>query len=262
MYAAIRFSMAALALLPRAANSFRNTELITGAGMIGLAVFFGYFGQAIGLQTTDAGKSAFICSMNVVWVALLSSIIKKEFRVQTWVSALLAVGGVAILETGGDGEFGTGDLWCFMQPIGFGTGYVLLESLVARFPQNAGAITAYKLMAVAAASIVWAASTGHTAADLEPVLASPVATGGLLYMGFFTSAAMLWLQSYAFKNVPATDVSIILTFEPISATVFASFLLGEALTSQDVLGGALIVFACISNELNLYDRVVAKIKQS
>ena len=263
LYAAIRFSLAATALLPRAANSFRNTELIMGAAMIGMAVFFGYFGQSIGLQTTDAGKSAFICSLNVVWVALLSSIIKKEFRAQTWVSALLAVGGVAILETGGDGNsFGSGDLWCFMQPIGFGTGYVLLESLVTRFPQNAGAITAYKLMAVALASIVWAALTGHTVADLEPVMASPVAMGGLLYMGLVTSAAMLWLQSYAFKNVPATDVSIILTFEPISATVFASFLLGEALTAQDVIGGALIVFACISNELNLYDRVVAKIKQS
>ena len=79
-------------------------------------------------------------------------------------------------------------------------------------------------------------------------------------MGLVTSAAMLWLQSYAFKNVPATDVSIILTFEPISASIFASILLGEALTQQDIFGGALIVFACISNELNLFSVLLDKFR--
>ena len=232
LYAAIRFSLAALALLPRTFNSIGNKDLIVGSMTIGLSVFFGYFGQSIGLQTTDAGKSAFICSLNVVWVALLSSILKKQFKPQTWVSALLAVTGVALLETDGGHELTSGDLWCFMQPIGFGTGYVMLEYLIRKFPQNAGAVTGFKLMACAIASITWAALSGHTLADIQPILDEPVAFYGLLYMGLVTSAAMLWLQSYAFKNVPATDVSIILTFEPISATIFASFLLGEALSQQ------------------------------
>lgn len=260
LYAAIRFSLAAAVLLPRTFNSIKNTDLILGSMTIGLSIFFGYFGQSIGLQTTDAGKSAFICSLNVVWVALVSGILKKQFKVQTWISALLAVSGVALLETDGGHELTSGDLWCFMQPIGFGSGYVMLEYLIAKFPQNAGAITAFKLLATAIASITWATLSGHTFADLQPVIESPVAVGGLLYMGLVTSAAMLWLQSYAFKNVPATDVSIILTFEPISASIFASFLLGEALTQQDILGGALIVFACISNELNLFSVLLNKIR--
>ena len=232
LYAAIRFSLAALALLPRTFNSMGNKDLILGSATVGLSVFFGYFGQSIGLQTTDAGKSAFICSLNVVWVALVSSILKKQFKPQTWLSALLAVSGVALLETDGGHELTSGDLWCFMQPIGFGTGYILLEYLIGKFPQNAGAVTGFKLMACAIASIIWAGLSGHTLADIQPILNTPVALYGLLYMGFVTSAAMLWLQSYAFKNVPATDVSIILTFEPISATIFASILLGEALSTQ------------------------------
>jgi hypothetical protein len=93
LYAAIRFSLAALVMLPRTFNSLGNAELVVSSMTVGLSVFFGYFGQAVGLVTTTANKSSFICSLNVVWVALLSSLIKKEFKTQTWVSALLAVLG-------------------------------------------------------------------------------------------------------------------------------------------------------------------------
>jgi hypothetical protein len=93
LYAAIRFSLAALVMLPRTFNSLGNVELVVSSMTVGLSVFFGYFGQAVGLVTTTANKSSFICSLNVVWVALLSSLIKKEFKTQTWVSALLAVLG-------------------------------------------------------------------------------------------------------------------------------------------------------------------------
>ena len=93
---------------------------------------------------------------------------------------------------------------------------------MAKHPTEAGAITSFKWLATSVLSLIWAASMGHTFADLKPILESPIAVGGLLYMGLFTSALMLWLQSHAFKNVPATDVSIILTFEPISAAIFAS----------------------------------------
>ena len=102
LYAAIRFTMSALVLLPFSISKLKNItkdlELVGSSAIMGLSVFFAYYGQSIGLSTTTANKSAFICSLNVVWVALLSSLLKKEFKVQTWLSALMAVLGVAILE--------------------------------------------------------------------------------------------------------------------------------------------------------------------
>lgn len=183
LYAAIRFSLAGLVMLPRALNNLKNTELIISSMTIGLSVFFGYFGQAVGLMTTTANKSAFICSLNVVCVALLSSLIKKEFKIQTWISSFLAVLGVAVLESDATSPPVIGDVWSLCQPVGFGFGYVFLEYLVAKFPDNPGAITSFKILSIAIASIVWAAASGHTFDDLQPILESNIAIGGLLYTG-------------------------------------------------------------------------------
>lgn len=138
LYAAIRFSLASLVMIPRTFNSIKNVELIGSSMAVGLSVFFGYFGQSIGLLTTTANKSSFICSLNVVWVALISSFIKKEIKIQALLSAFIAVLGVAILELDGNSPPVIGDLWSLCQPIGFGTGYLLLESVVAKFPDNPG----------------------------------------------------------------------------------------------------------------------------
>jgi EamA-like transporter family len=138
LYAAIRFSLASLVMLPRTFNSIKNVELIGSSMAVGLSVFFGYFGQSIGLMTTTANKSSFICSLNVVWVALIAGLIKKDFKVQSLISAFLAVVGVAVLELDGNSPPVIGDLWSICQPVGFGTGYLLLEGVVAKFPDNPG----------------------------------------------------------------------------------------------------------------------------
>lgn len=138
MYAAIRFTLASIVMLPRTFNSIKNVELIGSSMAVGLSVFFGYFGQSIGLLTTTANKSSFICSLNVVWVALIASLIKREFKAQSLISAFLAVVGVAVLELDGNSPPVIGDLWSICQPIGFGTGYLLLEGVVAKFPDNPG----------------------------------------------------------------------------------------------------------------------------
>ena len=183
LYAAIRFSLAGLVMLPRALANLKNTELIISSMTIGLSVFFGYFGQAVGLMTTTANKSAFICSLNVVCVALLSSLIKKEFKIQTWISSFLAVLGVAVLESDATSPPVVGDIWSLCQPVGFGVGYVFLEYVCKKFPDNPGAITSFKILSIAFASIVWALTSGHTLADLQPILESNIAVCGLLYTG-------------------------------------------------------------------------------
>jgi drug/metabolite transporter (DMT)-like permease len=327
MIAAIRFSIAAAAVLPRALLTMANpaptdandatlastraaargsdggnggnADMVIGAAAIGASCFVGYFGQFTGLSLgTAANKAAFICSLNAVWVALLTSVFARQLKLQTWVCAALAVSGVAILELGGggggggngggigvavDGDafaeglaavgagvesgfglsvgaaaagVGVGDLWSLGQPVGFGTGYVLLERSMRRHPASAGAVTAVKVATIAACSVAWAALSGHTAADIVPVLdAGPVAIGGLLYCGLVTTAAMMWLQSAAFKHVAATDVALVLTLEPLFAAAFAAAALGEPITPALVAGGLLITAACVANELNLVDRV-------
>lgn len=223
LYTAIRFSIAGLVMLPNTSSAWNKPELIGRCIIMGFFVFLGYFGQGLGMSLgSSANKSAFICSMNCVWVALLQIITSSIFKAQTWLSILLAICGVAILELQGSEPIALGDYWLILQPIGFGTGYVLLESLMVEYPEEATAITSFKLLVIALFSSIWAIGNGKSFEDLGPFLDSFHAIVGILYCALFTTVAAIWCQSIAFKKVSAKDVSIILCTEPIWATIFSA----------------------------------------
>ena len=185
-----------------------------------------------------------------------------EFDLKQLLPALVAVIGVAIVELKGAGGTPTiGDALSFAQPIGFGTGYLILESLMAKKPEAALPVSAIKLAVVAVASFVLfevspllaefqqngglvGAGIGFTVPNFSPIIESPVALGGILYTGLVTTALALWVESIAFAKVPATDASLILTTEPLFAAGCGAIALGETFGSSDYFGAALIIGAC------------------
>ena len=139
------------------------------------------------ISTPVSFMRSFICSMNCVWIALLQVVVSFVFKAQTWLSILLAVFGVAILELQGSDPIALGDYWLILQPIGFGTGYVLLESLMRDYPEEATAITSFKLLVIAVCSTIWALANGKSIDDLEPFLNSRFLSPyvGIIYVEFF-----------------------------------------------------------------------------
>jgi drug/metabolite transporter (DMT)-like permease len=90
----------------------------------------GYCAQSIALTSTSASKSAFICSLAVIFVPILDSLFSSKTVADgssdsssgsgKWTAALLATAGVACLELGGIEPPVIGDLWALAQPICFG----------------------------------------------------------------------------------------------------------------------------------------------
>ena len=69
------------------------------------------------------------------------------------------------------------------------------------------------------------------------------------YLILFTLCALILphlLYFYGIKKVPASNAGIILLLEPLVGALLATFLLGQALTINIVIGGALIL---VSNYL-------------
>ena len=99
LYCATRFSIAGLVMLPSAFGHFGNFDLVLRSSYIGVAVMFGYVGQTMGMQSgSTASMSAFMCTLNVVWVAFLVGLYTRKWRVETWVAILFAIAGVGFLE--------------------------------------------------------------------------------------------------------------------------------------------------------------------
>ena len=266
LYALTRFSAAALALLPGSISSIRkgnlDWETAKGAAICGSWVAFGYLGQTLGLLTTTASKSCVICSMHCVFVAAVAeytrstSVPGRKFNLEKLIPAMIAVLGVAIIELkGAGGAPNSGDLLSFAQPIGFGIGYLQLEGLMHKKPEAALPVSAIKLIVVALASFgmfefLPLATSGieewsFRVPDFTPILSSSTALLGVLYTGLITTALALWVESIAFKRVPATDASIILATEPLFAASAAAAFLGETFGYSDYIGATLIVGACV-----------------
>lgn len=149
LYSFIRFAIAGILFLPTAISSIKMKDMILEASFIGFVLFIGYFGQAMGLQESTAGKGAFICTLQIVFVALVSGWQKQDFKPSVWVSVSLALAGTALLELQGSQAPVMGDLWLMLQPLSFGGGYILLERLIGKYPDEARAITSWKLLSIA-----------------------------------------------------------------------------------------------------------------
>lgn len=250
-YAALRFSLAAAALLPLA--RWDNRELLWGAAKCGAWVSLGYMTQAIALTTASANKGAFICASQVIFVALVNAIATREFKPRTWVSASLALAGVGLLELAGPVKPELTDLWCVGMPVCFGMGYITLENLMEEYPRDARTVSALKVGIVGLTALAWSAFNAVTDPSVpnvvEMVTSHELPWLSLLYTGLVTTASAILLESYAFKYVPATDAAVILATEPLWAAVVAARMLGETLSSTDLAGGALVIGACVINEL-------------
>jgi drug/metabolite transporter (DMT)-like permease len=266
LYAVSRFSVAALALIPGSIAAVRrgviDWDTAKGAAICGSWVSFGYLGQTLGLLTTTASRSCVICTLHCVFVAAVAEFMRvqsaasednKTFDFKRLIPAAVAVIGVAIVELkGAGGAPSIGDLLSFAQPIGFGMGYLQLEELVRKKPDAGLPISAIKLIMVTIFSFIMFELfplLQHQALefripDFTPIISSPLALGGIMYTGLITTALALWVESIAFKRVPATDASIILTTEPLFAALAGALTLGETFGTSDYFGAALIIGAC------------------
>jgi drug/metabolite transporter (DMT)-like permease len=140
-----------------------------------------------------------------------------------------------------------------MQPVGFGSSIILLESVAKKRPPEMGAgVAGLRALGIAVPCLMWAAYNGVlNPASIQPVLDSPFATSGILYLALFTTAGMWYLQTYVTPKVSASDFSLILATEPIFATIIAIAWLGETVGSQELFGGLLVVIACIAADVSL-----------
>jgi len=92
-----RFGVAAIAAIPFVIN--QRIDIILAGLECGFWVALGYFAQAIALSTISSGQCAFICSLTVVVVPLISAVfLGKKVQPVIIMSGIAAIMGVGVLE--------------------------------------------------------------------------------------------------------------------------------------------------------------------
>lgn len=255
---------------------------------VGLWNSIGYVAQAVGLETTLASKSAFLCSMAVVIVPLLDWVAGKRLLPRQWVGALMAMVGVAFLELGdvgailasnSNGEFAipTGDMLSMMQPFTFGFGFWRMEQAMDRFPDEARRMTAAQLMAIFISSVgygLWTIGVFEpffdgnnfnvALAGFQSSLASistsfpwnewasnPSLWASLFWTGCITTALTIYMETLALESLSAAETTLIFSTEPLWGTAFAVAVMGEQMGMNSVIGAGFILMACVYSNLGV-----------
>lgn len=259
-------------------------ELRWTAILCGSFTALGYVSQSIALVDTPAATVSFLGALVVIVCPTLAVLVNKKRMgfsdaPQTWISATLCLIGVGLLELGGDGGFGFGDVgwgdfWSVLQAVGFGTSFFITERMMAKEPTQALPITAVQCAMSAFIASAWTVLDGTQAFDglfsfgphgawlFDENVASSFTMPGLFlnvdfravagaaaFTGFITTAANRVGETIALGKLSSSEASVLLATEPLWAAVFANYLIGEQLSFWDAFGGALIVVACVATAL-------------
>jgi len=234
---------------------------------LGIYMFLGYGFQAIGLQTTTASRSGFLLYLNVKLVPFFAFLLfGKTIQRSTWVSALVAFAGTALLalDNASDASFTVGDLWSIAAAAASAL-FILRMEAASKAVQKSSELNAANLWTVAFLSLVWtvwvsfnsladeATSMTQTLLDtlahtfqqtVNTITENPLQ---LIYLSAVTTALANYLQSIAQKEISAERASVFYALDPVYGAAFANILLGETLGSWGWIGASLIAVAAATN---------------
>ncbi|MBN2003363.1 MAG: DMT family transporter [Anaerolineae bacterium] len=230
--------------------------LLREGALTGVVLTGGFVTQTMGLQTTAAGKSAFITGLSVIIVpALAALLLRKPPARAAVVGVALATVGMGLLTLDSALRLAPGDLWTLACAGCFALHIVCTAHFAPR--HAALPFTLAQLFTVAALTTLAAAFAQPQVLLAHEVNATPIpnvaelsrALPAVLYLGLAATAVVFGLQTWAQRHTSPTHTALIFTLEPVFAAIFALLLTGEVLARQEWIGGGLILIGMLLAEL-------------
>ena len=212
--------------------------------LIGLLNAVGLFLQNEGMTSTTATNAVLLVDINVVFVAILASLILKEAITKFTILGLtIGLLGVFIVSTGGDlGKMTDGSLTGNLLVLAAGivwAFYIVYQKMAINKHPDVLMMTSSVVVTTLIASIPIALIFTESYA---------LPTNGLMaamYVALICTGGAFMLYIAGLRGKGATDSSIILLLEIVFAMIFAYLILGEVPGILTAVGGILIVSAIV-----------------
>ncbi|KAL3510574.1 hypothetical protein ACH5RR_029975 [Cinchona calisaya] len=257
----VRFVLSAIAFSPFILKAGEDVQTRNAGIELGFWVSLGYLMQALGLQTSGAGRASFLTMFTVIVVPLLDGMLGSRIPARTWFGALMSIVGVGMLESSGSPPC-VGDLLNFLSAVFFGVHMLRTEHISrSTTKENFLPLLGYEVCVVAFLSTLWyiiGVCSGSTQA-LNPsswtwakfanwMVAFPWVPA--IYTGIVSTGLCLWVEMAAMWDVSATETAIIYGLEPLWGAAFAWFLLGERWGVNGWIGAALVLGGSLTVQLH------------
>ena len=222
-----------------------NKKTIFYGIILGLFLFSAFATQTFGLAYTKSSIVAFITGLNVIVVPFLAYFIFKDYiSKNVLIATVVAVIGLYLLTMSGALTIGKGELLTLICAFLFALQIIFTGKFSKEV--NVFLLVLFQLITVAVLSLIFSLSLDDVTFNLTY---DYVFFKAVLITAVFATVYAFLIQTYMQQFTTATKTAIIFAMEPVSASVFAYISVGEVLTSIQLTGAILIVFATVVAEL-------------
>ena len=211
----------------------------------GLFLTAGSVFQQMGVVYTTAGKAGFITTMYMLLVPILNFLLfKKKNSWLVWLAVFLGVGGMYLLCVKEDFSLTRGDILVCICALMF-SGHILCCDYFVKLA-SAVELAAIQFATAAVVSAVIASFTESP--DWAGIVAAAVP---ILYCGVVSGGIGYTLQIVAQKFTNPTIASLLMSLESVFAVIAGALLLGEQMSSRELLGCVVMFAATILVQIPL-----------
>ena len=254
-FQAIRCAMAAIGLVPVIAifdagkndgksfiSRFADKKLWMAGVLAGIPLCFAANLQQIGILYTDAGKSAFLTAMYIIFVPLIGIFLKRRPSPMIPVCVLLAAIGLYFLSCAGVSGINVGDICLLLCALAFAVQITVID----RFAQI---VDPLRLNCIQAA--VCAAGSALVMLFTETPTLDGIAGSWwpMCYAGFLSMGVAYSLQIIGQKHLDPAPASLIMSLESVFAALSGWLFLQETMTFEESVGCILVFLAVILSQI-------------
>ena len=254
-FQAIRCAMAAIGLVPVIAifdagkndgknfiSRFADKKLWMAGVLAGIPLCFAANLQQIGILYTDAGKSAFLTAMYIIFVPLIGIFLKRRPSPMIPVCVLLAAIGLYFLSCAGGSGINIGDICLLLCALAFAVQITVID----RFAQI---VDPLRLNCIQAG--VCAAGSALVMLFTETPTLDGIAGSWwpMCYAGFLSMGVAYSLQIIGQKHLDPAPASLIMSLESVFAALSGWLFLQETMTFEESVGCILVFLAVILSQI-------------
>ncbi|MCZ2127268.1 MAG: DMT family transporter [Anaerolineales bacterium] len=207
-------------------------------GVVGYGISLGF--QFVGTKLSNASNGSLVTSATPAFVLLFAPFLlgEKNTPRRMIALALSTLGVVAVIDPR-TANLSSSFFWGNLSLLGAALTWALYSTLVRKVVQSQDLIASSAVMLVGGIPSSLLFSIWEVNAQGVGEITWGI-VGGLLFLGFISTALAMFLWNYAFAELPAAVASLTFFAQPVVGTLLGWLFLSEKITPLFVVGGILI----------------------